>query len=336
MAVAWTWPNILWLSALVTAALQFLTFLVAYLLQFDKLTDISGASNFVLLGWLSYALGENHYTRQTVNTLLLTVWGVRLGSYLLLRVVRRGHDARFDEMRASFARFGSFFVFQAFWVFLVTLPILFCNATRHDVHIGARDYVGWILWSVGFVVEVWADQSKDAFYEQRRSSTSASSSRGIITTGCWSWSRHPNYWGEITLWLGLFLSCSSSFNAPNNLPGAYPAGLLSPVFTFVILMFLSGCPLAEQRYNERHGSEAWYLAYRAQTSPLIPLPPFLYRSLPAWVKSYLLFDLEMYKIGLPSSTAVTTGEGEREGGVLRGSPNKTTNLIEGAKGRPGV
>lgn len=192
MAVEWTWPNILWLSGLVTAGLQLLTFLIAYFLQFDKLTDISGTSNFVLLGWLSYALGGHHYTRQTVNTLLLTVWGVRLGSYLLLRVVRRGHDARFDEMRANFAQFGGFFVFQAFWVFLVTLPLLLSNATRYDVPIGARDYVGWALWTVGFLVEVWADQSKDAFYEQRRPSSSTSSStRGIITTGCWSWSRHP-------------------------------------------------------------------------------------------------------------------------------------------------
>jgi steroid 5-alpha reductase family enzyme len=338
MAVSWTWPNILWLSGLVTAGLQLLTFLVAYLLQFDKLTDISGTSNFVLLGWLSYALGAHRYTRQTVNTLLLTAWGVRLGSYLLLRVVRRGHDARFDEMRASVGRFGGFFVFQAFWVFLVTLPILLSNATRYDVPIGARDYVGWTLWTVGFLVEVWADQSKDAFYEQRRSSssTSSSSTRGIITTGCWSWSRHPNYWAEITLWLGLFLSCSSSFDAPNNLKGAYPAGLLSPIFTFVILMFLSGCPLAEQRYNERHGSEGWYLAYRAQTSPLIPLPPFLYRSLPTWMKSYLLFELDMYKKGLPATGVAAGGEGEREGGMVKGSPNKTTNLIEGTKGRPEV
>ncbi|EWM28688.1 uncharacterized protein Naga_100002g105 [Nannochloropsis gaditana] len=334
MAV-WAWPDVLWLSALVTAALQLLTFLVAYLFQFDKLTDISGASNFVLLGWLSYGLGGHSYSRQTTNTVLLTVWGARLGSYLLLRVVRRGHDARFDEMRASFVRFGSFFVFQAFWVFLVTMPILLSNSAPQDVDLGGRDYAGWTLFTLGFLVEVWADQSKDAFHEQRRTAPLASA-RGIITTGPWAWSRHPNYWGEITLWLGLFLTSSRAFDAPNNLPGAYAAAVISPIFTFLILVFLSGCPLAEERYNERHGSEPWYLAYRTQTSPLLPLPPLIYRPLPLWLKRYALLELAMFEKGLPAGAG--GGDGglggrggdNRAGGpvhVYQGSPNKTTDLI---------
>ena len=104
---------------------------------------------------------------------------------------------------------------------------------------------------------------------------------------------------EITLWLALFLSCSAGFDPPNSLPGAYAAGILSPLFTALILLFLSGMPLGEERYNRRHGSEAWYREYRARTSPVLPLPPALYKSLPLAVKRVLLLELPLYERGLP-------------------------------------
>ncbi len=326
MAEPWSWPALLWLSGAVTVGLQLVTFIVAFAAQIDLLTDISGASNFVLLGWLTYGLGAHPYPRQTANTVLLTIWALRLGFYLLARVFRRGHDARFDEMRASFARFGGFFVFQACWAFLVTLPVILLNGTRNDVPIGIRDCVGWVFWGVGFVVEVVADQSKDNFYQA--TAPAAGGSRRIITSGVWAWSRHPNYAGEIFLWLGLFLTCSTSFDKPNNLPGAYAAAALSPAFTFLILMYFSGTPLAEQRNNARYVGEAWYVAYRAQTSPLIPLPPAVYRALPLWVKRWFLFEWDAYAQGLPAGSRLRPHQ--------QGSPTNTTPLHQQQPQRPTV
>lgn len=341
----WTWSSLLWLCGLTTIGLQALTFLIAYYLQFDKITDISGATNFVLLAWLSYVLGglpksddENESTsfhrfpRQTINTLLVTLWGIRLGGYLLARVLRRGHDARFDEMRANFVKFGFFFVFQAVWVFVVMLGVVLLNATKEDVPVGVRDYVGWIFWGAGFVIEVLADQSKDAFMVRSSTQTQPQEQqqqqqappRRIIMTGVWSWSRHPNYFGEILLWFGLFLSCTVAFDAPNKLKGAYVGAFLSPLFTFLILMLLSGAPLAEERYNVRHGREEWYLQYRRQTSPLVPFPPVLYAAAPMWVKRVCFFEWEMYEKGLPSSSS-DSGLG---GNVLPSPTNKTRMIDE--------
>ncbi len=109
---------------------------------------------------------------------------------------------------------------------------------------------------------------------------------------------------EITLWLGLFLSCSAAFDEPNSLPGAYAAGALSPIFTAVILLLLSGMPLGEARYNSRYGREPWYLDRRECTSPLIPLPPALYRRLPLLLKRVLLLELPLYERGLPGPVAL--------------------------------
>jgi hypothetical protein len=260
---------------------------------------------------------------------------------------------------ASFTAFGGFFVFQALWVFIVTLPVALLNATNADIPVGARDAVGWALWGLGFVFEVLGDASKDAFMADPNN-------RGrIIMSGVWGLTRHPNYFGvseeeeeereeeeeeaaqganpdnpiglslfcwrldshthnqpnpittttkntqEITLWLGLYISSSASFDKPNSLPGAYAAAILSPLFTAVILLFLSGMPLGEERYNRRYGREPWFLDYRARTSPLVPLPPALYSRLPLSVKRALLLELPLYEKGLPGPVDISPSASAR-------------------------
>lgn len=291
--VVWTYGPLLALSAGVTVAMQLSFFAVAFGCQIDKVTDFAGTLNFVTLAWLTFDLAGHGYVRQTVNTVLVTIWGVRLGLYLLVRVLKRGHDARFDEMRSKFWSFLGFWVFQMMWVWLVSLPLLFLNSAATDVAIGPRDYAGWALWVLGFLFEVAADQSKDAFL------ANPSNKGKIIMSGVWSVTRHPNYFGEITLWLGMFITASSVFQ-PNGLPGAY-VSVLSPVFTFTILMFGSGVNLAEERYNKRYGPEPWYMEYRARVSPLWPFPPPLYRRLPDAVKAALFFEWPLYANGLNPS-----------------------------------
>ena len=161
---------LLLLSAAVTLRMQMSFFCIAYLCQFDKVTDFAGASNFLLLAWLTYAIGtedSDFNTRKFVITICITLWSVRLGSYLLYRGLQRGSDQRFEDLRGKFFSFLGFWILQFVWVFLVSLPVITVNGSTENVDLGARDYIGWALFVIGFIIESWADNSKSIFVANR-------------------------------------------------------------------------------------------------------------------------------------------------------------------------
>eukprot|EP00475_Leptophrys_vorax_P029607 TRINITY_DN4369_c0_g1_i1.p1 TRINITY_DN4369_c0_g1~~TRINITY_DN4369_c0_g1_i1.p1 ORF type:complete len:311 (+),score=62.86 TRINITY_DN4369_c0_g1_i1:34-966(+) len=291
-------PNYLAITALITVGIQLLFFFVAFACQFDKVTDLAGTFNFIVVAVLTLLLNKTYFHRQVVVTVLVVVWGVRLGGFLVYRVLKRAKDARFDEMRSNFFKFLGFWIFQMFWVWLVSLAVIFLNATTNDVKLSVADYVGWGLWGFGFLLEAIADQSKSNFNND-------TSNRGMfISSGVWGISRHPNYAGEIIMWTGLFISCAVSF--PSNTPSAF-VSILSPIFTFLILMFLSGVNLAEERYNKQFGDRQDYCDYRTKTSPLLPLPQFIYSRLPLSFKRAFCCEFPQYEMGLPPMGVTDVG-----------------------------
>merc|ERR1711970_84816 len=141
-------------------------------------------------------------------TSCVVVWGLRLSGYLLYRIIKIGEDQRFDDKRNDCLKFLRFWVFQAFWVFTVSLPVIFTNAPDSDITpapwstVTPMDIVGSVLFAVGLICETVSDQQKFAFRNNP-------SNRGRwCNVGLWRYSRHPNYFGEITLWLGIFLVSS--------------------------------------------------------------------------------------------------------------------------------
>jgi steroid 5-alpha reductase family enzyme len=110
-------------------------------------------------------------------------------------------------MRSKFFAFLGFWVFQMIWVWVVSLPVIFLDASLKDVPIAAQDIVGWTIWGIGFILEAVADQSKSSF------SNDPSTKGRYIKSGVWAISRHPNYAGEIFMWIGIFMSCASVFEA---------------------------------------------------------------------------------------------------------------------------
>jgi steroid 5-alpha reductase family enzyme len=213
-------------------------------------------------------------------------------------VLRRGKDARFDTMRGSCAGFFGFWVFQMVWAFGVSLPVIFINgspAASSPAFGAAGDIVGVILFVIGLVTQTVADLQKDAF-------RSSPDSRGrACTVGLWGWSRHPNFFGEMLMWWGAFVLASPSFGpsaALNSTFGWGAATVISPLLTFAILMFLSGMPTAEgdnqKRYMRTRRARDEFVAYRERTSPVVPLPPPLYKALPGWAKAVFLFEWPMY------------------------------------------
>jgi len=276
----------------VTIGLQLFFFFIAYTCQFDKVTDIAGSMNFVILAWITFFLQGKYYIRQIVILAFVTTWGFRLGGFLLARVLSRGKDDRFDKLREHFFQFLGFWIFQILWVWIVSLPVIMVNAADVDVPLGSLDYAGFTLWVVGFLIESAADFGKKYF-------DSKPENRGKhVTGGVWNWSRHPNYFGEIILWLGIFLSSSSVYEA--NTRWAY-FSIFSVIFTYFILVYGTGMPPAEQRSNKKWAGKPEWEAYKQRTSVLIPCPPGLFVHLPYCIKWSLFCEYGMY------STSPTSG-----------------------------
>lgn len=242
------------------------------------------------------------------------VWASRLAGFLLFRVLKTGKDARFDDIRSHFFKFLGFWIGQILWVWVVSLPVTILNSPGvSDTASGGsnpafgtgRDIAGVILWALGWLIETIGDIQKYRF----KSSKPPKDQPPNI--GLWSWSRHPPYFGEILCWWGIWtLSLSPTTNG--GLTGgarrAQLAAITSPLFTTILLLFGSGMPTAEKPTAERYFllsnapstkdrfPHAWaaYKEYLRSTSILIPLPPALYRPLPAWIKRWVLLDLPIF------------------------------------------
>ncbi|KAK7030786.1 DUF1295-domain-containing protein [Favolaschia claudopus] len=321
------------LTLLITVGYQLSGFFIAYTLQFDKITDFTGGSNFFILALVTLLCGGTYHTRNVVASVFVMVWAVRIAGFLLFRVLKTGSDGRFDDIRKHFFKFLAFWIAQIFWVWIVSLPVTILNSPAiSDVGNGgsdpsfgtSRDIAGIVLWSLGLFIEATADIQKYRF------KTSKSSPKNQpINTGLWAWSRNPPYFGEMMCWWGIWILClspSTNGSLSSSARSAQYAAILSPIFTVVyvapashslslkirissILMFASGLPTstkpqAQRYYLKSYGPDArpedadvWdrYKAHLRRTSVLIPIPPVLYKFLPTFIKKTVLFDFPMYQ-----------------------------------------
>jgi len=235
-------------------------FAVAAARRTDVVTDLSYSLTFALLAIVLPFTGARE-TTQLVASLLVLVWAVRLGTYLFRRILRMKVDHRFDDMRDKPLRFGRFWLLQAITVAVIMLPVSYLLDRDDAPSFDSWMIVGTVVWLTGLVVEAVADAQKSAFRGKDEN-------RGrFVSTGLWHYSRHPNYFGEILLWWGVFLY------AVPFLDGAAFAVVLGPLFVTLLLLFVSGIPLLERSANEKYGDDPAYRDYKRRTSILVPLPP---------------------------------------------------------------
>jgi len=251
-------PESPWAQLLaVSVGVQWLGWAVASYYQTEKFYDLVGSGTFLLVSFLSH--GSSSFTiRQNVARYLVTAWALRLGSFLFYRVMKDGKDKRFDKAKQDPATFFTFWTMQGLWVFVTLIPFIALNTTTFNPAIGLRDYIGWSLWGLGFLTEVVADLQKSTF------KSDPANDGKFIQSGLWSISRHPNYLGEISLWFGLFLTCSSVFRGPQYLT------LVSPIMVTLLITKLSGIPLLEASGEKRWGKDAEYQSYVRDVPVLIP------------------------------------------------------------------
>ncbi|MDH3270426.1 MAG: DUF1295 domain-containing protein [Gemmatimonadota bacterium] len=213
-----------------------------------------------LLAALTYFFVDGSYgDRGRLVVVLVAVWAIRLGYYLLIRNRKEGEDKRYQQMReARGAAFWWQSLFTIFWLqagllWIISAP-LFAGIVS-DGPLGPWDAAGALLFAIGLSFEAVADAQLARFKEDP-------SNRGrVLDTGLWRYSRHPNYFGEAALWWGFFLFAVAA--------GAYWA-VIGPITITFLLLKVSGVTMLEENLKS---SRPGYEDYVKRTSAFIPWPP---------------------------------------------------------------
>ncbi len=235
-------------------------FLIALRLRRNDVADIAWGGGFIIAAFIALFAAGTVTLRSAIVTLLVLIWGVRLAIHIGLRSSRKGEDPRYRAWRESWGRFfivRSFFqifMLQGLLLLVISFPVIQINVAPTSP-LTLLDGLGIAVWLTGFFFEVTGDWQLKQFVQNP-------ANRGkLINTGLWRYSRHPNYFGEVTQWWGIYLIALST-----------PRGwitILGPITITVLILFVSGIPMLEKKYHGRPEFEA----YKRRTSAFFPLPP---------------------------------------------------------------
>jgi steroid 5-alpha reductase family enzyme len=249
------------LGVAIVFAIQWLAFIPAYLQQTEKFYDLTGSLTFITVTLTALALSPPVDVRAIILSAMVLIWAIRLGSFLFFRIRAAGEDRRFRQLKTSFSRFLLAWTLQGLWVTFTLAAALAALTSEVKIEVGGFALVGVVIWLIGFGIEVLSDWQKSQF-----KANTANKDR-FIKSGLWAWSRHPNYFGEIMLWIGVAIVTIPI------LRGWQWLTMISPLFIILQLTRISGIPMLEARAEEKWGGQPDYEAYKASTPVLIPKPP---------------------------------------------------------------
>ena len=243
---------------IIAVLLQVIFFIPSFLLKTEKYYDIVGSLTYIITISIAYFSVENKTMIDSIIYFYVMVWASRLGIYLFRRVRNDGKDIRFEKAKRHFFWFLQYWMGQALWVSLTACAAIIAILSPEDNTLPVFAMIGMALWLSGFAIESISDYQKRVFRKENNPSES------FIHTGLWARSRHPNYFGEITLWTGIAVI------ALNTLTGIEYITLISPVFVYILLTRMSGINLLERIADERYGHLEEYQRYKSTTPVLIP------------------------------------------------------------------
>ncbi|MBF4561970.1 DUF1295 domain-containing protein [Microbacterium sp. VKM Ac-2870] len=246
------------LAVVAAFAIQVVAYVPAVLLRTEKFFDLTGGLTFALVAVGLLVAVAPAGVRAWMLVAMIVVWGVRLSVFLFVRVHAQGSDGRFDDIKINPLAFLRVWIIQGLWVVATSSAAWVGITAARSGGLDAWVVVGALVWLVGIALEIVADAQKAAF---RRDP--ANKGR-FIDGGVWAWSRHPNYVGEILVWVGVAIVA---------LPVAVGwqwVTLISPVFVVLLLTKVSGIPMLEKRADDRWGSEPAYQEYKKRTPVLVP------------------------------------------------------------------
>ena len=241
--------------------IQWIAYIPAFLLKTEKFYDLTGSITYIgTILFALYATGsfQDLQLGNLIVGMAIIIWAVRLGSFLFMRIHKDKKDGRFDSIKTSFSQFFMTWTLQGMWVFICSSAAFIAIANPQGVVINSVFIVGFVIFIIGFVVEVIADNQKTAFRSIPENKDQ------FINEGLWARSRHPNYFGEITLWTGVTIMGISTFEGMNYL------AIFSPIFSYLLLVYVSGVRMLEYRGHKKWGHLDEYNSYKKNTPKLIP------------------------------------------------------------------
>ena len=260
MTIAYLAKSDIVMQAVMLAFLiQWVAYIPAYIFQTEKFYDLTGSLSYLTVIWFVFFSSNNLSGLNIQNLIVVTlisIWAIRLGTFLFGRIHKDGEDKRFRTIKTSASQFFMTWTLQGMWVSICTMCAITAISSSQGIIANALFYLGLAFFIVGFAIEVVSDQQKSAFRAVPENKEKC------ITSGLWSKSQHPNYFGEILLWSAIALLSISSLNGTQYLT------LISPIFTYVLLVYISGVRMLDDMGNKKWGHLEEYKEYKRNTPTL--------------------------------------------------------------------
>ena len=238
-------------------SIQWISFIPAYIFQTEKFFDLTGSITYLTTVFAALYITDSAKISDYVIVSCVAIWAIRLGSFLFMRIHKAGEDRRFREIKTNFTRFFMTWTLQGMWVSMCLLCVLTALTSYSGIIMNNVFYIGLLIFIIGFIIEVVADHQKTVFRKD------VNNKDKFISTGLWSYSRHPNYLGEILLWFGVAIMSFSSLQDLQYLT------LISPIFVYILLVYISGIRILENQGDKKWGHLDSYKEYLKNTPRLL-------------------------------------------------------------------
>ncbi len=266
MALAGSWGGGVFVDSLplfafcvlLTFGINWLVFIPSFIFKTEKFFDLTGSFSYAAVILTAFWLSPEKDIRSIIILVLVLVWAIRLGSYLFQRILKEGKDKRFDQLKNNFFGFLMTWTLQGLWVTFTLAAALAAVAGANKLPLDAFAIIGIIIWLIGFSFEAIADWQKSVWRKDPKNKGK------FIDVGLWSRSRHPNYFGEITLWFGMAIIAFPTLQSWQLLT------LVSPLFVTLLITRISGLPMLESYADKTWGKDKDYQKYKNNTQILIP------------------------------------------------------------------
>ena len=252
----WYGYPLIYFGIICNYCIQWAGFTFSYIKQSEYYFDLCGAIGYITMSILLYGYGSRTTLSLFLATLII-LWASRLGYFLFQRVRKDAGDSRFEK-KHSFFWFFIVWNLQALWVQITAGAAFAAMVSRTSHKFSLISAIGITIWIIGFVIEIIADHQKSRFRAQPQNK------ERFITSGLWAYSRHPNYVGEIMLWFGIALIALPMLQSWQYI------SLISPIFVYILLTYISGVSLLEEKAQKRWGTDPSYMAYCQNTPILFP------------------------------------------------------------------
>lgn len=240
-------------------------FLLSVRIKRNDIADIAWGLGFVLLATISYLKSVHTSGLSLLLVFFITIWGGRLAWHISTRMQHKKEDFRYASWRSSWGRlfilksYLRIYMLQGVLLYIVSLPVILTIGVSSKISVLPWTFAGILLWTTGMYFEIVGDWQLHNFVRNKPSKDA------VMNKGLWRYTRHPNYFGEVTLWWGVWLICIST-----DIPIEYKfMSVLGPITITLLILFVSGIPLLEKKY----ATNSNYQKYAKRTSRFIPRNP---------------------------------------------------------------